>query len=301
MADMATLALPARLLLSFLRAIPTGLRQSLFRFLSIAFYHIIPGRRLITLSNIKKAFPDKEMDEIQSIAKGVYRNMAIVAAEFADLPFWTKETIGKIVEIDGLEHCTDALAKERGLLFFGAHFGNWELQAIATAMLLKPGTIIYRPLDNTVLENLVTWVRQSTGNIAISKKLAMLQMLRILKHNGIIGILIDQNMAQSEGVFVDYFGMSACTTTSLAQLALHTGAPVIPAFMIRQDNGHYRFILGPEVDVINTGDLNKDIVENTRNFTAIIEDMVRKYPDQWLWVHQRWKEKDRRDVKQADS
>ena len=292
MADAIKLFLPARILLSFLRTIPTGLRKSLFRLIASACYFIILKRRLITISNIKKAFPEKNMEEIQSIAKGAYRNMAIVAAEFADLPFLTKETIGNMVDVEGLEHYRAASAKEKGVLFLGAHFGNWELGAISLALLLKPGFVIYRPMDNAILENLVTWVRRSTGNIAIPKNLATRRIIRILKQNGIVGILIDQNMDQHEGVFVDYFGMPACTTTSLAQLALHTDASVVPMFVIRQKNGRYRLNIEPEINIINTGNFTKDLVDNTYNFTKATEDIVRRYPDQWLWIHQRWKEKE---------
>jgi Kdo2-lipid IVA lauroyltransferase/acyltransferase len=292
MADDVKLAFPARLLFSFLRIIPAGFRRSLFCVLSLAYYHIAFRRRFITLRNLRKAFPDKNMDEIQRLAKGAYRNIAIVAAEFADLPFWTKETIGSILHVEGLEHCEAALKKNRGLLMFGAHFGNWELGVIAASLLLKPIVFIYRPLDNTVIENLVTWVRQSTGNRAVAKNSGMWPMVRVLRQNGIIGLLIDQNVSNYEGVLVDYFGSSTCTTNGLAHLALLTGAPVVPAFMVRQDNNHYRFIFGPEVDLIRTEDRDNDIVENTRIFTAIIEEMVRRYPDQWLWMHQRWKETD---------
>ncbi|MFH1490272.1 MAG: lysophospholipid acyltransferase family protein, partial [Pseudomonadota bacterium] len=155
-----------------------------------------------------------------------------------------------------------------------------------------PVAVIYRPLDNAILENLITWVRQSTGNNALSKDLAMRPMLRILKQNGIVGLLIDQNTGHWEGVFVDYFGMPACTTNGLALLALHTDAPVIPTFMVRQKDGRYRLIIGEEVDIIRTGDREQDVLANTGRFTAIIEEMVRQYPDHWLWIHQRWKEKE---------
>lgn len=291
MADVVKLAFPAHLLFLFLRIIPVGLRRSLFCILSLAYYHISPRRRLITLRNLSKAFPDKNPDEIQRLAKGAYRNVAIVAAEFADLPFWTKENISNIIDVEGLEHCVAALEKNRGLLMFGAHFGNWELGVIASSLLLKPLVLIYRPLDNSVLENLVTWVRLSTGNRALAKSSAMWPMVRVLRQNGIIGLLIDQNVANYEGVFVDYFGVEACTTNGLAHLALLTGAPVVPAFMVRQDDNRYRFVFGPEVNLIRTEDEEKDVVENTSIFTTIIEDMVRKYPDQWLWLHERWKGK----------
>ncbi|MCX5830890.1 MAG: lysophospholipid acyltransferase family protein [Deltaproteobacteria bacterium] len=291
MTDSVNLAFPARLLFLFLRVIPTGLRRYLFCRLALAYYQIDLRRRLITLHNLSNAFPDKSMDEVQRLAKGAYRNIAIVAAEFADLPFWTKENISNIMDVDGLDHCEAALRKNRGLLLFGAHFGNWELGVIATSLLLKPLVLIYRPLDNSVLENLVTWIRQSTGNRSVAKNSAMWPMVRVLRQNGIVGLLIDQNVSHYEGVFVNYFGFPTCTTNGLAHLALLTGAPVVPTFMVRKNDNHYHFVFGPEVEIIRTDDRENDIVENTATFTAIIEEMVRQYPDQWLWLHERWKEK----------
>ncbi len=117
----------------------------------------------------------------------------------------------------------------------------------------------------------------------------MRTMLRSLKRNEIVGILIDQNMAWYEGVFVDYFGRPACTTNGLALLALHTGAPVLPGYIVRLPDGRYRFVIGPEVEVTRTGDRDADVLANTQRFTKVIEETVRQYPDQWFWVHQRWK------------
>jgi KDO2-lipid IV(A) lauroyltransferase len=282
-------SLTTKLTLSIFRAIPLGVRKACFVSLSLLAYHLLPRRRLITIHNLQRAFPEKGLSEIRGIAKGVYRNFGIVAAEFFDMPLLTKENIGDYVDVEGLENCQKALEKNKGLLMFSAHFGNWELQAIAFSLLIQPVVVIYRPLDNPILENIVTWVRSSTGNIAIDKSHAMRQMLRHLKNRGILGLLIDQNWSWQEGCFVDFFGRPACTTNGLALLALHTEAPVIPAFMARMPDGKYRFFIGEEVEITRTGDRELDIVTNTQRFTRIIEDMVRRYPDQWFWVHQRWK------------
>jgi len=174
---------------------------------------------------------------------------------------------------------------------FGAHFGNWELEAAVFSLLVSPVTVIYRPLDSKLLDDLVLHVRSASGNIPLAKDRAMRQMLRVLKDNGVLGILVDQNMAWQEGVFVDFFGRPACTTDGLSLLALHTGAPVVPAFLIRQPNGKYRFVVGEEVPTVRTGDKAHDVLVNTQNYTRIVEETVRRYPDQWLWVHQRWKTK----------
>jgi KDO2-lipid IV(A) lauroyltransferase len=279
----------ADILLFCFRTIPAPLRRALFTGCFRLFYHLVPRQRLIALYNLRSAFPEKTEDEILRIARGVYRNLGIVAAEFFDLPRLTKETIGEFVEAEGLEHCTKALEKGRGVLMFGAHFGNWELEAVAASLLVKPLVVIYRPLDSAVLDALVLRARSATGNVPLAKDRAMRPMLRSLKENGILGILIDQNVAWYEGVFVDYFGRPACTTDGLALLALHTEAPVLPAYMVRRPDNRYRLVIGPEVEVTRTGDREADILANTQRFTKVIEETVRQYPDQWLWVHQRWK------------
>jgi len=271
------------------QGIPTPLRKALFIGLFRLFYHLSSRYRLIAAYNLRRAFPEKSEKEILRIARGVYRNLGIVAAEFFDLPRLTPSNIGKLIDAEGLENCRQALSKGRGVLLFGAHFGNWELEAIAVSLLIKHMVVIYRPLDSSLLDHLILRVRSVTGNTPIPKDRAMRPMIRSLKRNGILGILIDQNAACHEGVFVDYFGHPACTTDGLALLALHTEAPVIPAYMARLPDGRYRLVIGPEVEIIRTGDREADVITNTQRFTKIIEETVRRYPDQWLWVHQRWK------------
>jgi Kdo2-lipid IVA lauroyltransferase/acyltransferase len=277
------------ILLACFQGVPISLRRTLFTGLSRLFYHLVPRQRLITTHNLRRAFPEKSDDEILRIAKGVYRNMGIMAAEFFDIPLLTKENIGELVEAEGLEHYRRALDKGRGILFFTAHFSNWELSAAAGALLMKPAVIIYRTLDSALLEHLVLRVRSASGNTLLPKEHAMRAMIRSLKRNEIVGILIDQNVAWYEGVFVDYFGRPACTADGLALLALHTGAPVLPGYLVRLPDGRYRLVIGPEVEVTRTGDRAADVLANTQRFTKVIEETVRRYPDQWFWVHQRWK------------
>ena len=280
-------------LVSCFRHIPLRIRQSVFVALFQAGYHLDARHRLAALQNLKRAFPEKPVPELIAIARGVFRNMGLVAAEFFDIPWLTAERIRERVEVEGAEHYAAAAGKGRGLLLFGAHFGNWEFQAVAVSLLFHPLTFVYRPLDNPFLERLVTSVRTSTGNIAVPTKKSMRQMLRTLKDNGTVGLLIDQNWSRREGVFVEFFGRPAGTTDGLALLALHTGAPVIPAFMVRKPNGNYRLVIGQEVPLVDTGDRKTDAIVNTQNFTRVIEALVRQYPDQWLWVHRRWQSQPR--------
>ena len=280
-----------RALIKCCRAVPLTLRSGLFTAIALLYYHLFPRHRLIALHNLKLAFPDKNMGEIITIAKGVYINIAIVWAEFFDIPSLSKDNVADIMETEGIDNCREALKRGRGVLLFSAHFGNWELSAAALSLLLAPIVVLYRCLDNAFLDDLVFLVRASTGNMPLDKEKAMRQMLRSLQNNMIVGILIDQNMAQREGVFVDFFSRPACTTDGVAQLALRSHAAVIPAFSLRMPDGRYRLILGREMEILETGDWDSDVAVNTQNFTRVVEEMVRKYPDQWLWVHNRWKTK----------
>ncbi len=281
----------AGLILTTFRLIPLGIRKTIFRALFRLFYHLSVKQRLIALSNLKRAYPEKDMEEITKIAKGVYRHLAIVAAEFFELPSITKENLHKWVEFDGLENLDKALALNRGVLSIVAHFGNWELMTVALPLGARPMSIVYRPLDNPTLDNLTAWMRTKDGNTLIPKGGSGRTITRLLAENRIIGILSDQNVDKYEGVFVDFFGRPACTAVGLAVLALRTGAPVLPAFMARMPNGKYRFIIQPPAEITRTDDYEADLHTNTQRFTRIIEDMVRRYPDQWFWIHQRWKTK----------
>ncbi len=262
-------------------------------FLSIffLFYHIGTKSRLITLHNLMRSFPEKDTKEIIKIAKGVYRHFAIVVAEFFDLPYMTKDNIHKWVDVEGVENFQAGIAKGKGMLSIVAHFGNWELMTIAGPMYLKPMYIVYRPLDNHVIDNIVEYVRTMQGNDMIPKGGSGKRIMELLRENNLIGILSDQNVAHYEGVFVDFFGRTACTGVGLAVMAMRSGAPVLPAFMARQKSGKYKFIIKPTIEAVCTDNYENDLVVNTQRFTKIIEEVIREYPDQYFWFHQRWKTK----------
>lgn len=271
------------------RLIPLGMRKILFRALATLFYYAWPKQRLIALHNLFRAFPERKAPELIAIAKGTYRHMSIMAAEFFEIPYISKENIHKFVEFQGLENLAAAKARNKGILSIVAHFGNWEMMTAALPAVSDPVQIVYRPLDSPVIENLISWVRTANGNGLIQKDGAVLRIFHQLRRNRAIGLLIDQNMAAREGIFVDFFNRPACTSTALAFLAMRTGAPVLPAFMIRMKDGRYKCLIQPPVELIETGDEEQDIRANTQKFTSIIEDIVRQYPDQYFWVHQRWK------------
>jgi len=271
------------------RRIPLSIRKLFFKSLLMLFYHAAAKHRLIALHNLRCAFPEKEMEELITIAKGVYRNVAITAAEFFSMPSITRENLHEWVELEGLEHYEAGISQGKGLLSIIAHFGNWELMPVIAPFLLKPLYIVYRPLDSPVLDNMVEYMRTINGNWMIPKGGSGKRIMELLQQNHLIGILSDQNVAAREGVFVDFFGRPACTGVGLAVLALRSGASILPGFMARQKSGKYKLILKPLAEVSRTGDYERDLLENTQRFTKIVEEIVREYPDQWFWIHQRWK------------
>lgn len=280
-----------KVLLFTFRLIPLCVRKGFFISLFMLFYHLGSKNRLITLHNLMRSFPEKDLNEIIGIAKGVYRHFAIVAAEFFDMPYVDKDNIHKWGDVEGLEHYEAAIAQGKGVLSIVAHFGNWEILPVGIPIYAKPIHIVYRPLDNAVIDNMVEYVRTKSGNELIPKGGSGKQIIELLKQNQIIGILSDQNVDLLEGVFVDFFGRPACTGKGLAVMAMRTGAPVIALFPARQKSGRYKAIVKPAVKAVNTGDYDADILANTQRFTKVIEDIVREYPEQWFWFHQRWKTK----------
>jgi len=174
------------------------------------------------------------------------------------------------------------------------HMGNWELLSLAAAMLGYPMSAIYRPLDFKPLDRFFIELRSRYGAKMYPKKNAMRPILKGLKQKELIGILLDQNTGVSAGVFVDFFGSKACTNKGLALIALGTGAPVIPLFLLREDD-IFRVEFGQEVPLIRSDDKTKDIEANTRQYNRVLESVIRRYPDQWFWVHRRWKTRPLRD------
>ena len=285
--------LTARTIFAAFRAIPLSIRKALFKALAILFYHFSEKNRLIVLHNLTCAFPEKSMVELKKVARGCYRHLAIVAAEFFDILSITRDNISDWMEFEGRdrENYEKAHAKNKGIIFFTGHFGNWEFLPVACAILYQPINIVYREMDDPVIREIVDRVRRHSGTQLIPKGGAARRLIRFLSRNENVGILADQNVAWREGVFVDFFGRPASTTSGLAAIALQTGAPVLPAFTYRMKDGRYRLFVWQEVDIIRTGDYDRDILENTQRFTNIIEVMIREHPEQWFWLHQRWKTK----------
>jgi KDO2-lipid IV(A) lauroyltransferase len=170
-----------------------------------------------------------------------------------------------------------------------AHLGNWEFQGVTTSPLAGPAAVVARPLDNPALDRRLVAFRGSSGNSVIYKKKALAQILTALREGRVVGIMLDQNVQAKDGIFVSFFGRPACTTTAAAALALKTGCPLVPAHCVLQPSGRYRVVYGPRVEWAGSGRRDEDLAALTQHVTAIIEGWVRETPEQWLWLHRRWK------------
>jgi Kdo2-lipid IVA lauroyltransferase/acyltransferase len=270
----------ARILLAKLRWLPPRMakwRVVLYaRVLDLA----VPRLRRIALRNLELAgFADRE-----AIVRGVFRSLGRVVVAFAQFPRITRDNVHRWIRYEGLENFTTAQARGRGVLVATGHLGNWELSAYTHALMTGPMNIVVRPLDNPRVDELVEARRALSGNPLIRKKEAAREILRALKAGQAVGILIDQNSSPEEGVFVDFFGVKACANAAFVKFAHHSGAAVVPGFALWSD-AEQRYILRFYPEIPMRGDVQAD----TQRVHAVLEQVIREHPDQWLWIHRRWK------------
>lgn len=243
------------------------------------------GRR-----NLELAFPQSPEGERREVLRGVFTSLGRQLAEVCLFPRYTPDNVSEVVVYDGFENFERAFARGKGVLFLTGHLGGWELSAFAHSLYGHPLSFIMRPLDNPYLDRMMRAYRTLHGNKTVDKDDFIRGLLRAMKDGETVGILMDTNMTPPQGIFVEFFGKLACTASGLARIALRTDAAVVPGFTVWDAAlGKYRLRFDPALTLIRTGDLEADITANTQLFTKVIEQFVRKYPDQWLWVHRRWK------------
>ena len=246
--------------------------------------------RQVGMRNLELAFPDKSNKERACILRGEFASIGRQLAEVCQFPRYTTENVEQVVVYDGLENYQEAYARGKGVLFLTAHFGGWEVSAFTHSMHGHWMHVVMRPMDNVYLDGMIRHYRTMHGNKMVDKDDFVRGLLSAMKAGEAVGILMDTNMTPPQGIFVDFFGIPACTANGLARIALRTDAAVVPGFTIWDSSlGKYRLRFDPAVELVRTGELDADIHANTQRFTSIIEDYVRKYPEQWLWVHRRWK------------
>lgn len=246
--------------------------------------------RQVGLRNLAMAFPEKGLAERKRILRGEFTSLGRQLAELCLFPRYSSKNVDQVVVYDGLENYERAYVRGKGVLFLTAHFGGWELSAFAHSLYGHWVNIVMRPMDNPYLDGMLQGYRTMHGNKVVAKDDFVRGLLAAMKCGETVGILMDTNMTPPQGVFVEFFGIPACTASGLARIALRTDGAVVPGFTIWDESlGKYRLRFDPALELIRTGNLEADITANTQMFTRVIEDYVRKYPEQWLWVHRRWK------------
>ena len=275
--------------LTLLGWLPHRLARAVCAALAAGSYWLWPRLRRVGIFNLRLAFPEWSDAERRKTIFRLFQNFGRMLADFAHFPHWQRENIEKLIIYDGFENYARAQSQGRGLIFLTAHFGNWELGSFAHGVYGYPCHFVVRGLDNPLIDRLINSYRCRSGGNAIDKTDFARGVLRAFAQGHAVGVLIDQNMSPGEGVFVDYFGRPACTTTGPARVARKTGVPIVLGLVIWDAKlKKYRLRFEP-VEWIKRDDPEEEILANTANFTRLIEEYARRYPDQWLWVHRRWK------------
>ncbi|MBD3181212.1 hypothetical protein GF312_02900 [Candidatus Poribacteria bacterium] len=252
-------------------------------------YQVVKKRRQITLKNLEMAFgKEKSQEEIQQIARRSFQNMGKTMIEFLSSPRYTPEDFKDFVRYEGIENIRPYIEAGKGVIFISAHFGNWEMIMLSVTYFLCPIYAVVQEFKHTKLDSLINNYRSQYDSKVVKKDKAVRDGLRILKNGGILAILADQNAGEN-GVFIDFFGVLASVPKGPVVMAQRTGAILVNILDTRQEDDTHIITISPPVELENTGDPEQDIIVNTTKFVKYLENTIRKYPDQWLWMHNRWK------------
>ena len=281
---------PIWLLVRVLGALPRPLARGVGIILGWLLYLLHVRLGAVGRRNLAIAFPEKSARERERILRRLFGGIGRQLAEFCQFPSYTRENVTRVAIHDGMENYEAARARGKGVLFLTGHFGGWEIGSFVHSIVGYPMQILVRKLDNPYINQLVTAYRCLHGNKVVDKDEFARGLLAAMRNGETVGILMDTNMTPPQGVFVDFFGVPACTASGLARVASRTGAAVVPAFTLWDPQlGKYRVQFSPALELIRTGNDESDVVANTGLFTKVIEQYARRYPEQWLWVHRRWK------------
>ncbi len=278
------------LLLKLLGLLPRGAARAVGAAIGWLAYAATPRLRRTGLKNLALAFPDAPAVQRKTILRAMYRHLGWQLAEFCHMPGYTLERANQFIRYEGLEHYLAAKQRGKGVLVLTGHLGAWELSSFYHSLAGYPMGMVIRRLDNPWINRLVNDIRTQHGNRVLPKDDFARGLIAAMRAGETVGVLMDTNMTPPQGVFVDFFGHAACTASGVARVALRTGAAVLPGFLAWEP-AEKRYVLHflPELQLADTGDAERDAVANTQMFTAALESAIRRYPEQWLWVHRRWK------------
>jgi KDO2-lipid IV(A) lauroyltransferase len=270
--------------------LPRRLARLLVRILTLTCYVLLGRLRRVGERNLQLALPELSSKARKRILRHVFRNLGWQLVEFCRMPRYTAENTQGWIRTEGLLHYLSAEAKGRGVLVLTGHLGGWELSSFYHSLMGHPMGMVIRRLDNRVLDEYVNSIRCLHGNRVLHKDDFARGLLTAMRAGETVGILMDTNMTPPQGVFVKFFGITACTASGLARVALKTGAAVLPGFLVWEAaERQYVLHFGPELRFARTGDHEADILAATQQCNDVLEAWIRRYPDQWLWIHRRWK------------
>jgi KDO2-lipid IV(A) lauroyltransferase len=284
----------ARLALGLLGLLPRSAAIRIATWILLIVPKAVPKLHRTGVRNLEIAFPEKPLAEREAILRGTFENLGRILGDLSQFPKYTRERLGELIDFN-LDDETQALyeinkREKRGVLITTGHLGNWEMLVLGFAALYEPISYLARPLDNPRLDDMLNKRRTNFGNTPINKKNSARLAITILRDGGILGILSDVNAQVKEGVFVPFFGVPACTSSGAALMAIRSNALIYPTFCVWDKNiNRYKFLHGSLLTPANSGNRKQDIIDTTVAFTAEIEKIIRDYPDQWMWIHRRWK------------
>ena len=275
---------------NFVRMLPRRLARAVGAAIGALAFRGLGRLRRVGLRNLEMAFPELTAQEREAILRSEYRNLGFLLAEFCKMPDYTAATASRFIRYEGLENYLRARERGKGVLVLTGHLGAWELSSFFHSLMGMPMGMVIRRLDNPLVDAFVNRIRCLRGNRVIHKDDFARGLIASMRAGETVGILMDTNMTPPQGVFVPFFGVLACTASGMARIAEKTGAAVVPGFLLWEESeGKYVLRFGEELEVVHTGDAEQDAMTNTAAFTAAIEGYVRRYPEQWLWMHRRWK------------
>jgi len=280
----------ARLLIAVINRLPMGLVSRLGRGFGSLIYDLAGGERRKTLKSISAAFPgQRDLGQDEALARAVWVGLGQNLFEIVRwLSMTTPQVISQVARERGWEHLDKALARGKGVFVVTGHLGNWELLGGSLAA-HHPTAALAQKLYDPRFDELVTWMRTDILKVRMIKRgLALRGILQALKENHLVYALVDQDTG-NDGLFVPFFGKQAWTQSGVARIARKTGAALVPAIMVRGSDGRFEMRIDGEIEVPHTGDFEGDVLETVRRYTEAIESYVKAYPDQWMWMHQRWK------------
>ncbi|MGA3035489.1 MAG: lysophospholipid acyltransferase family protein [Terracidiphilus sp.] len=269
---------------------PRRVARRLVHLLAIAVYYGFGRLRRVGVRNLQLALPQLSSKTRKRILRGVYIHLGWQLVEFCRMTRYSPENSRGWMRTEGLEHYLAAQARGKGVLVITGHLGAWELSSFYHSLMGHPMGVLIRRLDNRKLDDYVNGIRCAHGNFVLSKDDFGRGLLTAMREGKTVGILMDTNMTPPQGEFVKFFGIDACTGTGPAHIARKTGAALLPGFMLWEaTEKKYVLRFGPEIEIPQTDDVAADILEGTRRCTDVLETWIRRYPDQWLWIHRRWK------------